>query len=936
MEHATISGRPSVSLDRQSRSGLVGRGSDLASVRALVDAAALDGRGHVQMVIGETGIGKTALLTEAIRAAVSVGVQVLSTSGDRSEAGLSYAALHKLLHDVPLSGHFLPEHQEEALRRALGLVENAMPEPYLVGVAAFGLFSHLAENAPVLVVVDDAHWLDQMSLDVLSFVGRRLAKVPITLLMSRCVNEAAPKVGGVFPELRLGRLGVKDSNALLDTLLAPPQGRMRAQVLAQSEGNPGALVELANLVASDSTLSRKWSGAPLPVPEHVLLRVDSKLTRLPTATQDLLLLVAAALDGDLLYAAEGGTNILDADLLTPGEQVGLIKIGPMGIDFENPLTRFAIYHIAPFASRAAAHRRLAAVLRHEPDRQAWHLAAASLAPHEHLACLLEVGAGQAKQRGGIPAAALMMERAAELSPKREQRARRFISAAEFAASTGQVAWVRELADRALSCATQPAVQLSARRWIGWSWSWSDKRDLVLTGLLSVVRESADNWPSLAWDALGTAASVAYQSGLPWAREEVLQAFDKLEAGACTVRKSECSGDDELTRVWIEACLRPDRRKIQAGSALAAARAPDACVEKRATAGMAAWALDQLELSLDLLRDVRERLQSSEVRGASADVLATLAWAYVDAGRWDEALITAEEASALAAAHDMAGLAVNAEVVTAMVSAMKGDVADARAHADQVLSTRNPAESAAMMCQLRRALGLAAMAEGNHLLAYAQLRRLFDAEGVPLHQHLSYLGVADLASAALRADRVEACKELIDRTYADLGPTSSTRVEQLFAHANGILAGPDRAELYFEKALSVGVMHRWPFEFAQLQLDYAQWLRRQRRISESKLVLLEAVESLRQLGAAPWVRRAESELRACGLGIGTASDGLSTLTSREQEIVNLASSGLTNREIGERLFLSARTVSSHLYRTYPKLGVTSRFQLRDLLVNSDAQ
>jgi len=936
MAPSAISDRADLGSNRQPRSGLVGRGSELAAIRDSLDAAVLEGRGQVQMVIGEAGIGKTALLTEVTDDARCAGFLVLSTSGDQAEVGLPYAALHKLLHAVFIGQYSLPGQLQEALMGALGLAKSSVAEPYLVGVAVLSLLSRLAAQAPVLVVIDDVQWVDRTSCDVLSFVGRRLAGDPVTLVISGRESENTPKSGGVFRELRLRPLNASDSNCLLERVATPPQGRMRAQVLAQSEGNPGALIELAKLVATDPTWGRKWCGEPLPVAEHWAFGVDSKLAKLPKATQDLLLLASAAVGGDLWRAAEGGANLLDPDLLTPGEQVGLVKVGPMRVDFPDPLTRSAIYYLAPFAKRATAHRRLAAALRHEPDRQAWHLAAAAIVPREQLACLLEATAGRARQRGGATAGALVMERAAELSPKQEDRARRLLSAAEIAASTGQTDWVRELADRALASTMQPALRVIAKRWMGWSWSWTNKHHSALPVLLSVVEDSANSWPAWAWEALGTAAGVAYQSGSPMARQSVLRAFERLEAEVRSTTTPLSSRDDEVTRVWIEACVRPGQARAETGAALQAARSPDVRVDVKVRAGGAAWVLDKLDLSLELLRDVRERLQSSEVRGASADALAALSWAYLDAGHWDEALMTAKEAYALATAHDMAVLAINADLVVATVYAMRGQIDDARGRAERALITLDPIESTAMTCRARRALGLAALAEGNHLLAYVQLRRLFDAEGSPVHQHVSHLGVADLAASAVGAELVEEGQELIAGAYAHLGSAPSARVEKLYERAKAILAGPDQAETHFARALTTDSDDRWPFEFAQVQLDYAQWLRRKRRISESKLILLEAIDSLRRLGAEPWVRRAETELRACGFVTETAPDGLTMLTSREREIVNLASSGLTNREIGQRLFLSARTVSSHLYRTYPKLGITSRFQLRDLLANSNFQ
>jgi len=204
--------------------------------------------------------------------------------------------------------------------------------------------------------------------------------------------------------------------------------------------------------------------------------------------------------------------------------------------------------------------------------------------------------------------------------------------------------------------------------------------------------------------------------------------------------------------------------------------------------------------------------------------------------------------------------------------------------------------------------------------------------VPVHNIFSYLGVADLAAAAVRADRRIEGRDVLERALSPLHGIASPRLEQLIARARGILADPDAAEAHFGTALADPAGDQWPFERAQLRLDYAEWLRRRRRINDAKPVLTEALGTFQRLGARSWAQRAEAELRACGVAAGSAPerDVLAELTPQQRQIVRLASDGLTDREIGDRLFLSPRTVSSHLYRSYPKLGVASRHQLRDVI------
>jgi DNA-binding CsgD family transcriptional regulator len=273
------------------------------------------------------------------------------------------------------------------------------------------------------------------------------------------------------------------------------------------------------------------------------------------------------------------------------------------------------------------------------------------------------------------------------------------------------------------------------------------------------------------------------------------------------------------------------------------------------------------------------------------------------------------------------------VITGTVLALRGDSAAARTHADRALATVDPAECGLVAARARRALGVAALADGSYLLAFTQLRGLFSEDGTPLHNYASYLGVADLAEAAVRADRRMEGRDVIERALSRLDATASARLGQLIARARGILADPSSSEAHFDQALADPAGDQWPFERAQLRLDHAEWLRRRRRINDAKAELVEVLGTFRRLGARSWAQRAQAELRACGVAITGAPgqpDALGELTPQQRQIVRLASDGLTDREIGDRLFLSPRTVSSHLYRSYPKLGVASRHQLRDVI------
>jgi predicted ATPase len=399
--------------------GIVGREAALATLRGLVDP--VPQASQALLVIGEAGMGKTALLADAAERARSAGMRVLAVTGRESEAKLAFAGLHQLLRPVLSSAAGLPARQAQALLGALGLATDPVAsDPLLTGVAVLTLLSDLSERSPVLVVADDAHWLDRSSLDALAFAGSRLDAERVVLLLG--ARGQAPPSGfdRGFPELHLEPLSAADAGRLLDGQPCPPRGRARAQVLAQAGGNPMALIELAKVIAADPAASRRWAAEPLPLSDRLSAVITARFAALPERAQAALLLAAVA-DGPDLGAAASHGPVPDARDLAPAEQLGLVKIDRAGLEFSHPLVRSAIYHSAPFAQRAAAHRQLAGALHGQPDRRAWHLAAAALHPDEHVAALLEATAGQAQQRGGAAAAALAMERAAELSPTAQTR-----------------------------------------------------------------------------------------------------------------------------------------------------------------------------------------------------------------------------------------------------------------------------------------------------------------------------------------------------------------------------------------------------------------------------------------------------------------------------------------------------------------------------------
>jgi DNA-binding CsgD family transcriptional regulator len=906
---------------------LIGRDRELSRLRELVSSSA-DGS-QVLVLLGDAGMGKTILLSEAVREARSAGMRVLSVAGRESEQNLAFAGLHLLLLPVLDKVSDLPDRQEKALLGAFGLAADVVPpDALLTGIAVRTLLSELSGDRPLLVIADDVQWLDHGSLAALAFTARRLGPEQLVLLIGVRGNIPPPGFERDVPELLLGPLSGVDAGRLLDEQQRPPRGRGREHVLAQAQGNPLALIELSRMIAADPGAGRRWAAEPLPLTDRLTAIMAVQFGALPDSARAALLLAAVA-DSPALTAA--GVPGLSADALAPAEAAGLIQVRTSGAHFTHPLVRAAVYHAVPFAERAAAHLRVADALAAKPDRRAWHLASAALAPDEAVAALLEDTAAQAQRRGGAAAAARALDRAAELSPRPQDQVRRLLAASLLAMAAGQADWVQELAARVLTVTEDPGARFAARLHISWALVWSNRHAAALTALTAVTTEAADTLPDIAWDTIGLAATVAYQTGVPADRRLVRDALERLE------ERTASSPLADEQRAWVRACTDPFARRSDSVQSLR--RITDSPGVNPAITGSTAWLLDETELAVRLLRQALTRLRAAEVRGRSGSALSALQWACVDGGRWDEALTAAREASDTAAAYKLETVAASASLATATVLAMRGSQAAVGPLLASALISVEGAEYRAFAARARHAAGLAALAEGSYATAYAQLGRLFDRAGTPLHHHVSYLAVADLAAAGVRAERTPETRTLLERALAGAGEKPGSRLEQLAARARGLLAAPGDAEAHFADALANPDGDSWPFERAQLQLDYGEWLRRQRRINEAKPVLAACLETFRSLGAAPWTRRAEGELRACGVtttAAATVPDALSELTTQQREIVILASRGLANSEIADRLFLSPRTVASHLYRSYPKLGIAGRHQLRDLVDQAEQQ
>ena len=907
---------------------LVGRDAELAELLPMGDPTGL---GRVLVLLGESGAGKTALLDVLAGKAGSAGMRVLPGAAARPERKVPFAGLHHLFHPVLNAAAGLPARHRQALASALGAARAAEPtDRLLVGMATLGLVRRVSVRAPLLVVVDDVQWLDESSLAALAFACRRLNGEAASFVLAGRADVPPDGFGPAVSELYLGPLADQDTHRLLDRQPVPPEGPLRARVIAQAAGNPAALIELSRVAASLPAMEIRRAADPLPLPRRLAGVYERELSALPEPAQSALLLASAAGPADLAAVLER-QHIPDVGALSAAEMAGLVRVGVSGIEFVHPLVRSAAYHWSSFQARGAAHRWLADVLADLPDRQAWHLGRATLGPDEDVASLLEDTCDQARRRDGYLAAAIAMERAAALSSGRGHRARRLAAAAWLARHTGDATWAGDLANRAASMAADPVDRARAGIELGWALTWTGHYQAALSVLLPIVSETSPAGTALPWEAVQKATAAAYLSGTGEARRAVAGALKTVERAAPPqTAPGEPSGARyaRAVRLWAAAAGDPHGFHPPARELRQLAELPLG-VHSLATAGAAAWLLDEPDLATRLLRCALAELHAPGADGNSIVVLVALIWTCADAGRWDEALAACAELSSLPASGHQPFPRVLADLAAATVRTWRGDLASARKHLAAALATMDPDGSRAAGAWGRRAAGLISLAEDSHIAAYLELRRLFADDGEPFHYHVSYLGLADLAEAGARSGQAAEARDWVDRAVRRLPEAPGPRITQLIARARGLLAGPREAGRRFAAALEDPAGEQWPFERAQLRLDYGGWLRRNRRISESKKVLTEALDTFTRLAAAPWTERAAQELRAAGIRPATPPTSAASLTPQEHQVVYLASQGLTNRQIAGMLHLSPRTVGAHLHRSFPKLGVTRRQQIRDI-------
>jgi DNA-binding CsgD family transcriptional regulator len=901
------------------RQALLGRETERRALAALVEQAA-SGSGGAVVVFGAPGIGKSALVAEAAARAAGSGLRVITAVGVQSEERVPYAGLHQLVHQLRDGIDDLPGPQRAALRAAVGLVDEAVPDLYLVGLAALTLLSDAAVRTPLMVVVEDAHWMDRASLDVLGFVARRIESDPLVMVaVTRRTDERLAGAG--LTELHLNPLTDEVSGELLD-VVAPGLGpQVRRRLLEEAAGNPLALTELPVALQSVGGAYALTPG-PLPLTERLERTFTARVSRLPADTRAVLLLAALNGDGTMDECLAAATRLLGTpvDLAALAPAVGAGLVDAQAMTFRHPLIRSAMHHAATAAERQAAHAALAEQLQGQPDRQAWHRAAATAGLDEQAAQALDSTAGRALRRGGVAAALAALRRSAQLTEDPSARADRLLRAAELALESGRSDVVADLLTQAAALDLSPRDRGRA----GWvdivRGEWAQGEGAATAELAELAVEIAAGEPLLGLRMLwGAMLHYYYGEPGPAARQRVAAAADRMPVDAdnpfLVALRAYCA-PVERGRAVMESLVRQlDRSSEDAeGDQLLGGAA--------VTVGAPALAIRLTARTLDALRAQGQLSMLARALCIQAGSAARL-------GNVRAGSLAAEEAAELARETGQPLVHAMVHAIRAQLAAVCGDP-EAEAWAAKAERAALPGGVRPVLAIVQTARGHAALCQGRYGDAFGHLHRVFDPADPAFHPWLRFYAVAELAEAAVRGESAPVARDILEELtpLAELTPSPALLCGLRLARA--LLSPPDAAEALYRAAVDAAPVD-WPFERARVQLALGGWLRRQRRPAESRVVLQAAREVFDALGASAWAERARQELRAAGASSPRRDPAaVDRLTSTELHVAQLAAQGLTNREIGERLYVSPRTVSTHLQRMFPKLGVTARGELAAVL------
>lgn len=888
------------------------------------------------MLRGEAGIGKTALLDFA--SARASGFRTARVAGVESEMELPFAALQQLC--APLFDCLgrLPVPQRDALDVAFGRNAGSAPDRFLVGLAVLSLFGAAAETKPLVVLVDDAQWIDRISAQTLAFVARRLIAEPVALIFA-VRNGVADELTGL-PELPLGGLNSGDARALLDSaILGRLDGQVRDRIVAETRGNPLALLELPKGLTAAELAGGFERPDIWPLAGQIEQTFLRRIRSLSDQTQQLLLTAAAEPVGDSALLMRAAEQLgLDPDAAAGAEAAGLIDVGTW-VRFRHPLVRSAAYRTANLVERRRAHRALAEATDAEsdPDRRAWHLAIAAPGPDESVAIQLELSADRAQARGGVAAAAAFLERAVQLTSDPTQRGTRALAAARAkrdAAAFDAAGELLTIAESASLNELQRAEAARLRAQIAFARSRSGDPDAP------TVSDSAVG----LLDAAGRLQTLDNAQ----ARETYLEAVGAALFGGrlcphggirMTAEAARAAPPGPQPARPVDLLLDGIALRATAGHAASVPVLGDAlericAAAQRGDGDVMRWfwqafPIVQESATHELWDDeVWHQLATHAVRLArDAGALAVLplalvyrAGVHVQAGEFAAASALIEEADAITAATGYAPVKYN----WVLLAAWRGGEAVAmdlieRAAADGVARGEG------------RVIGLTGYATsvlynglGRYEDAFTAARRACE------HEDLGLFGwcLIELIEAGVRSGEHPTALEALHRLEDRALSSETNWLAGVLARCRALLADDRVAEGDYREAIERLESTRITAHLARARLIYGEWLRRCNRRVDARAELRAAHEMFAGMGADAFAERARRELLATGEKVGKRSVvSAGELTAQEAQIARLAGDGLTNPEIAAQLFISTHTVEWHLRKVFAKLGISSRRQLR---------
>ncbi|GIE05595.1 LuxR family transcriptional regulator [Paractinoplanes durhamensis] len=897
---------------------LVGREAELVVLHDLVTGAG-SGTGGALVLRGPAGIGKSALIEAAQHEAHAKGMTVVAARGVASETLLPFGVLHQLLWPL-LRDPRLPETPRQLLRSALGAAGAAAPDLYAIAVATLELLVEAADRNPILVVAEDAHWFDRSSADVLAFVARRAGSAPIALVAAVRGGDDTTPVDALgeagLPDLPLGPLPEEDARALLDRAATELPAGLRERILTAASGNPLALLELPASVREDSF------STVVPMNARLESAFTARLPEMPGLTRTLLLAAAAEPSCTLaqlltVVAAVSGEPV-GIDVLDPAAAAGLVRSHGLQLRFRHPLVASAVYQAAAPSDRIAMHAALATALADQPDRAIWHRSAAATGPDPEVAADLRVFAGRAALRGAASVAVAALERAASFSAGAD-RIDLLLRAAELSCETGQA---RERLPTLLEQirAGEPTGRDAARRMQVEAVLAPIPDTQAIAGLVEHATMIWEQDRALAYSLLLAAAIRCWWGGAPpELRALVQEAADRFDP--------DLHNPPSLT---VHAyASQPERGALlldRAGRVLAD---PDPARRR--------FAIGVYALTGDFAVSATITPAAIATARGNGQVLLTARWLAVQsgtsfwAGAWDAGLAEATEAERLGRELHDPSIYLLASATQAMFAAARGELDRAEACIAATLADPALPGNRAVLAATQKGRAMVALAAGRPADAMERVLSIYDPADAHHHWMYQYWALTDLAEAARAAGQLDRARAILAALDQVAEPIGSVRIALGVARA--LLATDDHAEPLFEAALAEDLA-AWPFERARLNLAYGRFLRRRLRVTQSRAPLRLAAEILERLGATAWREQARSELRATGAKGTAPRGGPAAMTAQELQIARLAAEGLSNREIGERLFLSPRTVGSHLYRIFPKLGIANRAQLSAVLNGSE--